>query len=123
VGRREVTRRLGDALDGAIAGAGRIVTLTGEPGIGKTRVAEELAIRARLRGADVAWGRCFEGEGAPLYWPWSLVFRDALASRGKAAVRRLLGSGLSAVARVMASFGRLTECSSLEARCSCSCLI
>ena len=37
-----------------------MVTLVGEPGIGKTRTAEELATYARMRGAEVLWGRSYE---------------------------------------------------------------
>ena len=56
-------------------GRGRLVLLVGEPGIGKTRTAEELATYARVRGARVLWGRCHEGEGAPAYWPWVQALR------------------------------------------------
>ena len=52
-------------LDDALSGSGRLLLLMGEPGIGKTRMAEELATYARLRGAQVLLGRCYEGEGAP----------------------------------------------------------
>ncbi len=54
--------------------------LAGEPGIGKTRTAEELARVARERGAQVLVGRCFEGEGAPAFWPWVQVLRELVAS-------------------------------------------
>jgi KaiC/GvpD/RAD55 family RecA-like ATPase len=47
-----------------------VVLVAGEPGIGKTRLAEELATQATARGALVLWGRCWEGEGAPAFWPW-----------------------------------------------------
>ncbi len=56
-------------LEEALSGRGRLVTLVGEPGIGKTRTALELATYAGLRQAQVLWGRCYEGEGAPPYWP------------------------------------------------------
>jgi eukaryotic-like serine/threonine-protein kinase len=62
-------------LDAAVAGRGRVVLLAGEPGIGKTRLAEELAARATARGALVLWGRCWEAEGAPAFWPWVQVVR------------------------------------------------
>ena len=48
---------------------------SGEPGIGKTRTAQELATYARLRSAEVLWGRCYESEGAPPYWPWVQALR------------------------------------------------
>ena len=65
VGREKELAELRDAVDEALGGRGRLVLLVGEPGIGKTRTAEELATYARLRGAQVLWGRCYEGEGAP----------------------------------------------------------
>ena len=58
-------REMGDlkaALEGALSGRGRLVTLVGEPCIGKTRTAQELVTYAGLRGAQVLWRRCYEGE-------------------------------------------------------------
>jgi predicted ATPase len=52
--------------------------LAGEPGIGKTRTAQELAGHAAGREAAVLWGRCHEESGAPPYWPWVQVIRAAL---------------------------------------------
>ena len=57
----------------ALAGAGRLVVLTGPPGIGKTRLAEELADRARRDGQRVLWGRAVEERGAPPLWPWRRI--------------------------------------------------
>jgi hypothetical protein len=75
VGREAELGRLVRALDRAIGGEGRLVFLVGEPGIGKTRIARELAFRATALGVAVRWGRCQETEGAPPYWPWVQVLR------------------------------------------------
>ena len=72
VGRHREMVELTAALNDALAGHGRMVVLAGEPGIGKTRTAEELAVLAETRGAQVLWGRCYEEQGAPPYWPWVL---------------------------------------------------
>jgi DNA-binding CsgD family transcriptional regulator len=77
-GRESEMDILSRRLSEAVAGRGGIVLLAGEPGIGKTRLAEELATVARSRGACVLWGRCYEGEGAPAFWPWIEVLRVAL---------------------------------------------
>ena len=69
VGRQREMAELTAALDDTLSGHGRMVMLVGEPGIGKTRTAQELAALAEQRGAQVLWGRCYEGEGAPPYWP------------------------------------------------------
>ena len=45
----------------------------GEPGIGKTRLVEDLAERARRLGFTVAVGRCSQDDGAPPLWPWRSV--------------------------------------------------
>ena len=75
VGRERELVLLRSRLDTAIAGRGGIVLLAGEAGIGKTRLAEELAEAAQARGVGLAWGRCWEGEGAPAFWPWLQVLR------------------------------------------------
>ncbi len=69
VGRQREMAELKAVLDEALAGRGRLVMLAGEPGIGKTRTAQELAAHATQRGGQVLWGRCYEEEGAPAYWP------------------------------------------------------
>ncbi len=61
----------------ALAGHGRLVVLTGPPGIGKTRLAEELADGARQAGQRVLWGRAVEERGAPPLWPWRRVLDAA----------------------------------------------
>ncbi|TWP53978.1 AAA family ATPase [Lentzea tibetensis] len=76
VGRRHELDALAAWLDGARAGAGRLVLCSGEPGIGKTRLAQELAGLALAGGTAVAWGRCVETEGAPAFWPWRQVLRS-----------------------------------------------
>jgi predicted ATPase len=67
VGRQQEISELNSALDDAIAGHGRLVMLAGEPGIGKTSIAQELTSRARALGALVFWGWCYEREGSPPY--------------------------------------------------------
>ncbi len=64
----------------ALAGHGRLVVLTGPPGIGKTRLAEELADGARRAGHRVLWGRAVEERGAPPLWPWRRILAAVGAS-------------------------------------------
>ena len=73
VGRERELDRLRKAFDEAFSGRGSMVMLVGEPGIGKTRAAQELETYARMRGAQVLWGRAHESSGAPAYWPWMQV--------------------------------------------------
>jgi tetratricopeptide (TPR) repeat protein len=76
-------RELGELLSACESGAESDVHLFliyGEPGIGKTRLADELASRAKARGMQVLWGRCWEGDGAPTYWPWIQIIRTFLGT-------------------------------------------
>ena len=75
VGRDGELETLGRHLAAAAAGSGRTVLVSGEPGIGKTRLAAEVAHRARAHGLRPVWGRCRETEGAPPFLPWAQVVR------------------------------------------------
>ena len=75
VGRERELAELMDGFADAVAGNGRLFLVVGEPGIGKTRLALEVAGHAAARGGRVLWGRCWEGGGAPAYWPWVQAIR------------------------------------------------
>jgi predicted ATPase len=76
VGRARELAGVAMLLDGLSAGRGRLLLITGEAGIGKTRLARELAGQALAAGTTVVWGRCIESQGAPAYWPWRQVVRS-----------------------------------------------
>src|SRR4029453_18913119 len=79
--------------------------LGGERGIGKTRLAEELAAQATAGGALVLWGRCWEGEGAPAFWPWVQVVRTYVQDGDPAVLRRVMGAGAADIAQGVPAFG------------------
>jgi tetratricopeptide (TPR) repeat protein len=70
VGRERELAELRLGLEDSIAGHGRLFMVSGEPGIGKTRLAAEAASGADEKGVKVIWGRCWEGDGVPGFWPW-----------------------------------------------------
>jgi len=76
VGRQKEMGDLKGCLEDALSGRGRLVMLVGEPGIGKSRTAQELTTYAGLRGAQVLWGRSYEEQGVPPYWPWVQAIRS-----------------------------------------------
>ncbi len=101
VGRDAEVAKLRSGLDAALAGRGRILLLVGEPGIGKTRTSEELVTYARMRGAQVLWGRCYEGEGAPPYWPWVQVIRAYVHDCDPQTLASEMGPGAADIAAVV----------------------
>ncbi|WP_148045448.1 AAA family ATPase, partial [Salinisphaera orenii] len=78
IGRRDELRVLDDALSQTRAGSGRLLLASGEPGIGKSRLAQEGANQADDLGFQVLWGRCLEDPSAPPYWPWLQLMRGWL---------------------------------------------
>ena len=101
VGRQREMGDLKAALEDALSGRGRLVTLVGEPGIGKTRTAQELATYAGLRGAQVLWGRGYEEQGVPPYWPWVQAIRSYVRDRDPERLRSEMGSVASEIAEIV----------------------
>ena len=100
VGRQHELDLLRGSFERACAGHGRLIMLAGEPGIGKTRTAQELASHAARREAAVLWGRCHEEAGAPPYWPWVQVI-GAVLNDGDPGVVASLGPGASDIAEIV----------------------
>ncbi len=92
-GRSRELAELAAGLEDAFAGRGRLFLLGGEPGIGKSRLAEELSARARARGARVLVGRCWEAGGAPAYWPWVQALRSYVRDSSRDTLRSQLQGG------------------------------
>jgi DNA-binding CsgD family transcriptional regulator len=78
VGRQSELTRISRLLDEAKSGHGSFVGISGEPGIGKTRLAEESAAAAGAKGFTVFWGLCHDGQYIPPYWPWKEPLRGLL---------------------------------------------
>ncbi|MEJ8823825.1 AAA family ATPase [Variovorax humicola] len=105
VGRRQEIAQLAKALEGARLGRGQIVLLAGSGGMGKTRLAQEMAARAEQDGVPVLWGRCLEEPGAPPYWPWRQLIRSYLRGSGDPRPVETLGAGLADIASIVPEVG------------------
>src|SRR6266487_1607392 len=73
VGRARELTAIATAMATAGRGRARVVHLVGEPGIGKTALAEHAAALASEQGWMVAWGRAWAADAAPPYWLWQQV--------------------------------------------------
>ncbi|NYJ07999.1 ATP-binding protein [Petropleomorpha daqingensis] len=94
VGRGPVLAAARAALEESLAGAGQLLLVSGEPGIGKSALLAVLSSEAAARGARVLHGSCWDG-AAPAYWLWTQVLRSALEPG------RLTSADLGAAARLL----------------------
>ncbi|MGH2944614.1 MAG: ATP-binding protein, partial [Solirubrobacteraceae bacterium] len=81
VGRDRELSELRQGLENALDGRGRLFMVAGDPGVGKTALADAIGGEAVGAGATVLWGRAWDGGGAPLYWPWLRILRKLGAER------------------------------------------
>lgn len=93
VGRTKELAELRSAIEGARTGIGSLVLIAGDPGIGKTRLAEAAVGYAVDAGADVLRATCWEGP-TTAFWPWTQLLRDRVSEHAPDDVRRLVGDPL-----------------------------
>jgi predicted ATPase len=78
VGRARECAALSSALGAANDGRGTLCLISGEPGIGKSRLLAEFAAEQVHAGGSIHWGLAWEAGGAPVYWPWIQILRSIL---------------------------------------------
>ena len=101
VGRDRELRNLLAALEASSARRGQLRLVVGEPGIGKTRLAREVADRAEQGGALVLWGRCAEDDGTPAYWPWIQIVRTYVRRLDPPTLTAQLGQAAPSIAQIV----------------------
>lgn len=101
VGRAAELAELTAAVEEARAGHGRLYLISGDPGIGKSRIAEEIMTVAQAGGARTLWGRCWEAGGAPPYWPWVQSLRAYVRDADANELQRVLGAGAADIAQLL----------------------
>jgi DNA-binding CsgD family transcriptional regulator len=101
VGRQAELKLLLAGLDRVFERTGGMFLLSGEPGIGKTCLAEALTFEARRRGAAVFSGRSTQAEGAPPYWPWVQILRSLIRDLGEEEFGALAGPRLAQILQVV----------------------
>jgi class 3 adenylate cyclase/tetratricopeptide (TPR) repeat protein/DNA-binding XRE family transcriptional regulator len=100
VARKAEMGQLLSALDAVQAGTGQVCLLVGEPGVGKTRLAQEVSLVARERGFVIITGRCYAPQETVPYYPFLEALSRAYTS-GSAAVRAALPQHWPWVARLL----------------------
>jgi len=100
VGRDREMSLLRKCWERAEGGEGCLVLIRGEPGIGKTRLAEEACHHVRQRGRWVVRANCYEHEHTLPYGPLTDILRGALAIARDYDLRRLSSWHIAALARL-----------------------
>jgi class 3 adenylate cyclase/tetratricopeptide (TPR) repeat protein len=106
VGRDAERADLRRFLDSALGGRGAVVLIGGEPGVGKTRLAAEVALEAEERGVMSLVGHCYEMEGAPPYMPFVELLETTARRADPALFRAALGEDAGEVARLLPALRR-----------------
>jgi class 3 adenylate cyclase/tetratricopeptide (TPR) repeat protein len=88
------------ALEAVQEGSGRLLVLAGEPGVGKTRLAQEVTLAARDRGFLVSTGRCYAPQESVPYYPFLEALSLAYAA-APAPIRAALPQQWPEVARLV----------------------
>lgn len=108
IGRQGQFAELAQHLQAARHGAGRVVLLAGEAGVGKTRLLHEfLAHARRTSGIELLVGRCYDEQPALPYGPFIDVMRMDLRERGASALAEDAGLWLGDLARLLPELAAL----------------
>lgn len=106
VGRERELAELRHGVEGVFAGRGALYMVAGDPGVGKTALADAAGAEAVAGGALVLWGRAWDGGGAPAFWPWLRILRRLADQRDVAALAATLGpEAASRLARLLPDLG------------------
>src|SRR5262245_50231969 len=104
VGRVAERERLSELLGEASEGSLRLALISGEAGVGKTRLAAHLALEAHGQGATVLYGRCDEDLAVP-YQPWAQTLGHLIKEAPHALLDAHLGRHGGDLARLVPALG------------------
>ena len=105
LGRGSELERLRGVLSAALAGEGALVLIEGEAGIGKSRLAQEIANEAEAAGAGVYQALARQDAGAPAFWLWAQILRDFVEGEDEDVLPQLLGEHAETLARIVPALG------------------
>jgi class 3 adenylate cyclase/tetratricopeptide (TPR) repeat protein len=106
VGREQERAQLRERVDRANAGQGGLVLISGDAGVGKTRLAEEIGLEAAAAGMQFLSGRCDERRQGGPYAPLLDMLDTARAGMSSEQFRELVGEHASALARLLPDLRR-----------------
>ncbi len=128
VGRQVELNQLRELWQRAQQGQGHLALISGEPGVGKTRLASEMMVLARLKGAVVLQGGCYEYEATTPYLPFveairqwvHIQSRDVLVERLYSTAAELAKLAPEIEARLGPRSRPTRRCRRMKSGCACS---
>ena len=115
IGRKDELDRALAVWQRVLGGERKVLLLLGEPGIGKTRLAEEISVATRNDGSAAYWGRAWESGGAPALWPWIQILRGLWDGESARDARAALGNRAALIAPLVEGVSDDEDLSSAEA--------
>jgi AAA ATPase domain len=107
VGRESERSKIRTAMDRASTGHGSVVMLEGGLGVGKTRLAMEMAEYASRGGFRCQVGHCYEREERYPFLPFAEIIEGAVAERGPDYFRHRVGDNMAELAQIAPSLRRI----------------
>jgi serine/threonine protein kinase/signal transduction histidine kinase/tetratricopeptide (TPR) repeat protein len=114
VGRVRENYNCRKAIAEALKGCPAFITISGDHGIGKTRLAEECSAYAKELGFTVLYGRCFRGETTTPYAPFVEIIRECITRQSGHPVSRKLEEGLPYLAKLVQESSQSSQALTLE---------
>ena len=110
VGRESERKTIRAALDRALSGHGSVVMLAGGPGVGKTRLAMEMAEYASRVGFRYLVGHCYERDEPFPFLPFAEIIESSLAEAASPDdFRRRIGDNAAELAQIAPSLRRVFQ--------------
>jgi hypothetical protein len=106
VGHERDLSELRASLPDLTVGHGHVFLLSGEPRIGKIRLADEGGAYARLPGAQVLLGNCYDGDEASPYSSFVESIREYSSTRPDDVLSAGMGGGISDLATLIPEIGQ-----------------
>jgi tetratricopeptide (TPR) repeat protein/predicted Ser/Thr protein kinase len=100
IGRRSELKRLRQIWARTQQGQGHMALISGEPGIGKTRICKEMIVSAQMAGAVIMHGGCYEYEAATPYLPFVEALREWVHLQSPEKIRSILNGNASELTRL-----------------------
>jgi len=109
VGRDRPLHRMGEVIARSSRGERAAVLVSGGAGIGKTSLIRAAIDESASAGTIVGWGTCWQGEGAPGFWPWMQAFGDLFRGVGSEIALAVAGRDVDTLGVLIRDVGRPLE--------------